>query len=142
MSSSDHTASLGPDDDAPPAAAADGPSSTPRPRGVEWSQGPTSGGARRRIPRDDVAAICHEALTLPRDAAPARATFECWATREHARPMAWRSLQPDSGGGGPLPEVDHTTALAVSLGGTAVVGAAGVRGLWRAARTVVRWLGR
>ena len=111
----------------------------PGERGVEWSQNQSPGGARRRIPREDVARLCLEALLLPAGVA-ARATFECWASDEHARPMEWGALRSDPPGA--LPAVDHTTAVAVAVGGTAAVGAAGVRGAWRAGRAALRLLAR
>ena len=101
----------------------------PGARGIEWSQGRTSG-ARRRIPRDDVATLCHEALLLDKTAR--RTTFECWASEEHARPMDWSALRPDPPG--PLPEVDHRTATAVALCGTLLLGGAALRGVGRMRR--------
>jgi uncharacterized protein YbjT (DUF2867 family) len=82
----------------------------PGARGIEWSQGRTSG-ARRHIPRDDVATLCHEALLLD-NGEIRRTTFECWATNEHARPMAWSELRQDPPG--PLPPVDHAAAVGVA----------------------------
>jgi uncharacterized protein YbjT (DUF2867 family) len=124
---------LGPD---VPVAGEDG-----APRGVGWSQSETVSSDRRRIPRDDVAHLCHEALLLKMDdAPPSRATFECWAAKEHTRPMQWDMLKPDPPG--PLADRDHDTPVALALGGTAIGSAALLRGGWRAARGVLRALSR
>ena len=117
--------------------------------------------ARRRIPREDVARLCHEALRLPApathvaDAQPmgssntasgaargsaSRVTFECWATDEHARPLDWYALQDDPPGR--LPEVDHDLALVVSAGGAALLSAGTARGAWRAGGALLRVLSR
>ena len=107
----------------------------PAPRGIEFSQGRETTGARRHIPRDDVASLCHEALRLDRSTAH-RATFECWATDAHTRAMDWKALAPDPPG--PLPEVDHATAMGVALGGAALLGAAGLRGVRVLGRHIAR----
>lgn len=110
-------------------------------RGIGWSQAETVSSDRRRIPRDDLAHLCHEALLLEMDgAAPARATVECWATDENAGPMSWDILKPDPPG--PLADRDHDTPVALALGGAALGSAALLRGGWRAARGVLRVLSR
>ena len=80
-----------------------------------------------------MALLCHEALRLDKGAR--RATFECWATNEHARPLDWAALKPDPPG--PLPAVDHDTPLAAVVGGAALVVAGVVRGSWRMANRIV-----
>ena len=96
-------------------------------RGIEWTQGrETAGGSSRRIHREDVATLCHEALLCdPSSATASRATFECWSTTDHARPMEWSALKPDPPGA--LPEVDHATAMGVALASSALLGAASLR---------------
>ena len=111
----------------------------PAARGIGWSQDGRPAGASRRIPRDDVAKLCHEALLVPPGEAP-RSTVECWATNEHVESMPWGSLKPDPGGA--LPEVDHTTAVLVSLGGLSLVGGGVLHCAWRAGRVAMRWLRR
>merc|ERR1711862_500082 len=59
--------------------------------GIDCSQSPTSG-MSRRIPREDVASLCHEALRTP----STRTTFECWSTPAHKEPLPWHHLKPDS----------------------------------------------
>ena len=125
---------LGPD--APPG---DEPAPAPA-RGVEWSQGEPVGRERRRIPRDDVARMCHEALRLTPEEAP-RATFECWATEKHRRPMDWSALRADPPG--PLPEVNHDIPVAMVVGGGVLGVAAILRGSWRLSNRIVNgWLRR
>lgn len=104
-------------------------------RGIEFTQGKSPGGARRRIPREDVAQLCHEALLLEPSAA-SRCTFECWATEEHARPMDWSALRSDPAGA--LDDVNHDAPVAIAVGGTALLGAGVMRGTWRAVRFMVR----
>lgn len=117
------------------------PGGEPAPaRGVEWSQGEPVGRERRRIPRDDVARMCHEALQLKPDVA-SRATFECWATDKHRKPMDWSSLRADPPG--PLPEVNHDLPIAVVVGGGVLSAAAILRGSWRLSGRIVNgWLRR
>ena len=83
-----------------------------------------------------MARLCHEGLLLQPPAGHARvgsATFECWATEEHTRPMDWGALRT-SPAGRPLPPVDHDksmTALGCVLGfGYALL----LIGSWRAGR--------
>jgi uncharacterized protein YbjT (DUF2867 family) len=130
----------------------------PGERGIDWTQSTghaiyTSASAetmppasKRRIPRDDVAKLCHEALRLPADdGPPARVTLECWATSQHSRPLEWPALTPDdlrAEYGGALPEVDHDFAVAATLGGVALVGGGLARGAWRGGRTLLRRLAR
>jgi uncharacterized protein YbjT (DUF2867 family) len=104
-------------------------------RGLEWTQGKTTA-ARRQIPRDDVAMLCHEALMLDEQTA-ARATFEVWSTREHARKMEWTALRPDPPGA--LPEVDHDAPLGAAVSGWALLGGFAIRGVWRHARSALRF---
>lgn len=106
----------------------------PGPRGIEFTQGRSSG-LRRHIPRENLAQLCHEALHLDATTA-ARATFECWATEEHARPMAWAALRADPPG--PLPEVSHDLPVAAVGGGLALLGAGTVRKAWRLLRRLAR----
>ena len=102
----------------------------PGKRGIEFTQGKSPGGTRRRIPREDVARLCHEALLLD-PSSSRRATFECWATEEHGRPMDWNSLQSDPPGR--LPEVNHDAPLAVVTGGSALLTAGVLRSAVRLA---------
>ena len=120
---------LGPD---APSASAD------QPRGVEWSQGEGVGRERRRIPREDVARLCHEAVQLA-PSAVSRASFECWATDEHRKPVDWMALRPDPPG--PLPAINHDLPVALALGGAAALFAGALRGSWRLSGRIVRgWL--
>ena len=98
-------------------------------RGIEWAQSRTAGAPSRRIPRDDVARLCHEALLLPE---PVRSTVEVWATEEHARPLDWNQLKPDPPGR--LNEVNHDLPVAAALSGTALLYAGVLRGAWNVAR--------
>ena len=50
--------------------------------------------------------------------------------------MDWKALAPDPPG--PLPEVDHATAMGVALGGAALLGAAGLRGVRVLGRHIAR----
>jgi len=131
---------LGPD--APPAVPDAAPAAAAA-RGMEWSQAETVSSERRRIPRDDVARLCHEALLLEpgkEGAPPERATLECWSTAAHAKGMEWDKLTPDPPG--KLPHRDHDTPVAVALGGVALGSAAVLRGSWRAARGLLRLASR
>lgn len=105
--------------------------------GIGWSQADTVSSERRRIPRDDVARLCHEALLLEpgiEGAPPERSTMECWATNQHAKPMEWPSLKPDPPGS--LPPRDHDTPVAVALGGVTIGTAAMLRGGLHMARAL------
>jgi len=104
-------------------------------RGIEYTQGKTPGSTRRRIPREDVARLCHEALLLEQPTA-SRATFECWATDAHAQPMDWAALAPDPPGA--LPDVNHDLPVLATVGGVTLAGAGTLRGLWRALRFIAR----
>ena len=65
----------------------DGPP-PPGARGIEWTQGrETAGGSSRRIHRDDVATLCHEALLCDPSSATARAPSELHGA------AAWFSLR-------------------------------------------------
>jgi len=102
--------------------------------GIETSQGRT-GASRRSIPRDEVAAICAEALRLPHGQ---QKTFECWATNEHRRRVEWDSIAPDPAGG--VPDVNHDFATAAGLGTAALLGGGAVRAVALASRRLLRVL--
>lgn len=81
--------------------------------GIEYSQGRTEG-TRRRVPRDDVAKLCHEALRAPAK----NVTFECWKTAEHRNALPWAKLimePPNS-----VHDVNHDVAVATAV--TGVIG--------------------
>ena len=88
-------------------------------KGIEWSQGRTQG-TRKRIPREDVAQLCHEALSRPRGE---RATFECWATDQHQRRLPWHELRQEQAGQ-EVQGVNHDPAI--QTGCAVVLGACGL----------------
>jgi nucleoside-diphosphate-sugar epimerase len=102
--------------------------------GVEHSQGKTDG-ARKRIPRADVAALCHEALRQP---AGTRTSFECWATDAHARRLPWARLRAEPPGS--VADVDHDAAVAVAAAVLVGAGGLAVAGLGRGGRALLRLL--
>jgi len=104
--------------------------------GIEVSQGRTEG-TQRRIPREDVARLCHEALQQPKGT---RLTFECWATDKHRKPLVWQNLQGDPAD--VLPEVDHDTAVAGALTGLVCVGGLTSVGLAKGVRRMLRMIRR
>eukprot|EP00937_MAST-01D_sp_MAST-1D-sp2_P006621 g6621.t1 len=104
-------------------------------KGIEWSQGRTEG-TRKRIPREDVARLCHEALGRP---AGENVTFECWTSDAHARRLPWADLAREPAGsaaGG----VNHDPAICA--GAAAVLGAGGLTlaGATALARRALRML--
>merc|ERR1712137_45984 len=103
-------------------------------KGIVFSQGKTAG-TGKRIPREDVARLCAEALRSSKS----RVTFECWTTPLHHRRLPWHELSPDAVGG--LADVKHDTAMlagAATICGvsclTSVVLAKGARRLLRLVR--------
>lgn len=104
--------------------------------GIEFSQGRTEG-ARRRIPREDVARLCHEALRQP---AGSRLAFECWATAEHRRPLPWPQLRQEPEGG--IPDVSHNAAISMAVAGVASVTGLTVASVARGVGRVLRWTRR
>ena len=88
-------------------------------KGIEWSQGRTEG-TRKRIPREDVAQLCHEALLRPRGE---RATFECWATDRHQQRLPWHELRQEQAGQ-EVQGVNHDPAI--QAGCAVVLGACGL----------------
>jgi len=104
-----------------PYALDDARDEAPSALGIETSQGKTDT-ARRWIPRESVATLCHEALRMPMGQ---RVTFECWATKDHQRRVSWETLQPDPKEG--VPDVPHTLATGIGVGGSALVGAGALR---------------
>jgi len=101
--------------------------------GVEISQGKTKGN-RRRIPREDVAALCHQALRLEGES---KMTFECWATDQHDRPLDWSKLRRDPSA---VTEVNHNAAVATILTGAAITGGLLGYGGYLGTRIVLRSL--
>merc|ERR1712086_186948 len=78
--------------------------------GINYSQGQTEG-TRKRIPRADVAALCHEALGQP---SGIKTTFECWATPDHTQRLPWQALLTEPPGS--VADVDHNTAVMTGVG--------------------------
>ena len=114
----------------------DTPQGVPTGLGIETEQGRTSG-SRRRIPREDVASLCREALRARPGGG--RVTFECWATDQHRHRVDWDALVPDLS---PLPEVNHDVAVATGLAGLglglSVAGFGAVRGSRALLRVLLR----
>mmetsp|Transcript_56564 Transcript_56564/g.183909 ORF Transcript_56564/g.183909 Transcript_56564/m.183909 type:complete len:302 (-) Transcript_56564:17-922(-) len=102
--------------------------------GVEFSQGKTEG-TRRRIAREDVARLCHEALRCP----TSRSTFECWNSASSDRLFPWTRLKPDSAG--KLEDVNHNIAVATfvaGIGGASALTAVSVASVTRRLLRFVR----
>ena len=118
---------LGPDAPQPAVAAPAAPA-----RGIEFAQPgertPTARTKPARMPRDELARLCHEAVAAPPGVA-SRATVDVWPTAAHSRPMPWGGLRSDPPGR--LAELDHDMPMAVGLGGAALAAAAVARATWR-----------
>jgi len=104
-------------------------------RGIEWSQGRTEG-TRKRIPRADVARLCHEAMGRPPGD---RLTFECWGTEAHANGLPWGELRQEAAGGA-VEGVDHDPAIAAGGALLMGVGALSLAGAARGLSALLRRL--